>query len=133
MMLEEANWEKADELLEQVLNIDPECGEAYLGKLMTERKVKARDTLMEQQQLLGSSELYRKAVRFGDDALAAFLRKTEETIKENIYQSAMSEMHKNTEDGYIKADALLAQIPDYADVTAQRTICAIEIHSSIMK
>ncbi len=69
MMLEEGNWEKADERLEQVLNIDPECGEAYLGKLMVELKIKAFEELKNQPQPFDIRSNYQKAMRFGDTAL----------------------------------------------------------------
>lgn len=39
MCCAEAQWEKAKELLEQVFNADPECGEAYLYSYMTRHKL----------------------------------------------------------------------------------------------
>lgn len=37
MALEDREWEKADEFFEQALNYDPECAEAYLGKMLAEK------------------------------------------------------------------------------------------------
>ena len=34
MALEDHDWNKADEFFEEALNLDPECAEAYLGKLL---------------------------------------------------------------------------------------------------
>ena len=45
MCCAEEDWEKATELIEQVLNIDPECGEAYLILVMVEEKIKLREEL----------------------------------------------------------------------------------------
>ena len=45
MCCAEKDWEKARELIEQVLNIDPECGEAYLIAVMVEEKMESRDIL----------------------------------------------------------------------------------------
>ena len=39
MFLEDSDWNSANEYCEKVLDIDPECAEAYLGKLMAELKV----------------------------------------------------------------------------------------------
>ena len=40
MFLEDGEWESADGYCEKVLDIDPKCAEAYLGKLMAETKSK---------------------------------------------------------------------------------------------
>lgn len=45
MCCAEEDWEKATELIEQVLNIDPECGEANLILVMVEEKIKSREEL----------------------------------------------------------------------------------------
>ena len=34
MALEDHEWEKADDFFEEALNLDPECAEAYIGKLL---------------------------------------------------------------------------------------------------
>lgn len=39
MCCAEGEWKKAEGLLEQVLNADPECGEAYLYKYMAQRQI----------------------------------------------------------------------------------------------
>ena len=38
MFLEDGDFSRADEFCEQVLNLDPENAEAYLGKLMAEQR-----------------------------------------------------------------------------------------------
>lgn len=38
MALEDTEWKKADEFFEEALNLDPECGEAYLGKLLAQKR-----------------------------------------------------------------------------------------------
>ena len=42
IFLEDGEWENADNYAEQVLNLDPECGEAYLVKLMCTLRIKRR-------------------------------------------------------------------------------------------
>ncbi|WP_031551717.1 DUF6273 domain-containing protein [Oribacterium sp. FC2011] len=38
MALEDHDWNKADEFFEEALNLDPECAEAYLGKMLARDK-----------------------------------------------------------------------------------------------
>ena len=47
MCCAEEDWEKATELIEQVLNIDPECGEAYLLEVMAEEELESQEKLHE--------------------------------------------------------------------------------------
>lgn len=46
MYLEEANWRKANEYADKVLDIDPECAEAYLLKLMADERARTEDRLI---------------------------------------------------------------------------------------
>ena len=69
MFLEDGDFARADEFCEQVLNLDPENAEAYLGKLMAELKVNKREQLKNQSQPFDDRSNYIKAVRFGDDSL----------------------------------------------------------------
>ena len=45
IFLEDGNWDNADRYCEKVLDIEPECAEAYLGKLMAELHVHKQDDL----------------------------------------------------------------------------------------
>jgi Tfp pilus assembly protein PilF len=48
MFLEDEEWASANEYCEKVLDIDPECAEAYLGKLMASLRVRKQDALKDQ-------------------------------------------------------------------------------------
>ncbi len=69
MFLEDGEWEKADDFCEQVLNQDPECAEAYLGKLMAELCVRNRESLKDCDEPFDEFNNYQKAMRFGDEKL----------------------------------------------------------------
>ena len=43
LSLEDGDWKKAEELFDQVLNINPRCAEAYLGLAMAEAKIHTRE------------------------------------------------------------------------------------------
>ncbi|MBQ3603466.1 MAG: toll/interleukin-1 receptor domain-containing protein [Clostridia bacterium] len=78
LMLEDGDFARADEFCEQVLNIDAENAQAYLGKLMVEYKARTTDDLKKCFKPIFDSGNFQKAQRFGD---AAFNEKLEEIVK----------------------------------------------------
>ena len=46
MALEDQEWSKADVFFEEALNLDPKCAEAYIGKLLGEKKQRNWDALV---------------------------------------------------------------------------------------
>jgi tetratricopeptide (TPR) repeat protein len=73
LSMEDGEWEKADGLLEQVLNMEPKNALAYVGKLMAELHTKYRSGLADSAVTLESYNNYHKAVRFGDGLLISEL------------------------------------------------------------
>ena len=69
MFLEDGDWSSADEYCEKVLDIDPECAQAYLGKLMVQMRVKKREDLQHCNRSFAENSNYRNLVRFADEAL----------------------------------------------------------------
>ena len=84
MFLEDGNWQSADEYCEKVLDIEPKNAQAYLGKLMSEFKVKKQEALKNCALPFDNSANYQKAIRFGDNKLISFLDSANEFIKERI-------------------------------------------------
>ena len=66
MFLSDSEWESADEYCEKVLDIDPENGQAYLGKLMVDLKIKNQTDFMDVKVDYGNNKNYRKVLVFGD-------------------------------------------------------------------
>lgn len=69
MLLEDADWNKANILLEKVLDIDPENARAYLGKLMVDVKVNKEENLAKRAVKLSDNPNYQKTIRFADNDL----------------------------------------------------------------
>ena len=67
LCLEDGDFAKADELLEQVLNLDPRNPNAYVGKLMVEMKAKQEYELANGSVELEQNSNYKKAIRFADE------------------------------------------------------------------
>ena len=80
MFLEDGNWKSAEEYCEKVLDIDPECAEAYLGKLMAELRVKKQEDLKNCEHPFDDMNNYQKAIRFGNDSLKNELLRCEACI-----------------------------------------------------
>lgn len=131
LFLEDGDWQSADEYCEKVLDMDPENGEAYLGKLMTELHVRKREGLKDQPQSFENQSNYAKAMRFGSEQLRAeltgilsFIQDRNETARQKgIYQRAMVSMSEGSVQGYRKAAELFASVPSYADAKVKADEC----------
>ena len=136
MTMEEANWEKANELLEQVLNIDPECAEAYLGKLMIEKKVKNREGLKQldtPSRFLTLSNNYKKAVQYGDEKLkaelSAVMASMDANRTEKLYRSACQDAAEGTILSLEEAAARFGSLRSYKDSAQRQTECLSRVEA----
>ena len=123
MFLEDENWDQADEYCEKVLDMDPECGDAYLGKLLAELEVKNQEDLKNQEEPFDGSNNYQKVIRFADEKLRTTLAgyivqintRNENARLDKIYiraKKAMSELD------YREAERLFKSISEYQDSAA---------------
>lgn len=124
LFLEEAEWTKANDLLEKVLNIEPENAKAYLGKLMIELKVNKAENLAECSVNLSEYPDYQKSVRFADVKLketlkmynTSALQKFDVLQKQNLEQkqNRMIEIYKKSS----KAKRIYPQIAICSSIIA---------------
>lgn len=68
MFLEDGEWGSANEYAEKVLDIDPEDGEAYLAKAMSDLKKRSRSSMNDASGIVINANI-QKALRFGSDSL----------------------------------------------------------------
>ena len=128
MLLEDAEWQKADELLERILNQNPECAEAYLGKLMIDLKVNKRENLATLDKLFEDNNNYQKIMRYCDDALRDEMKSYATLVTENVnskkYTNAVNRMKygKSSEDFSI-AKHLFEEINGYRDSDSLANEC----------
>ena len=128
MFLEDGDWMTADEYCEKVLDMDPECARAYLGKLMAKWNFKSENelphipyTVNRSYPLLKDMDLFRKTYRFADDVLKA---KLDEYSKENIYLKCINDYSTaETEEDYKKFIAELENMGDYPPAVAKKETC----------
>ena len=122
MFLEDGDWNSANEYCEKVLDIDPENASAYLGKLLSELRVRKQGALKDQGEPFDHSNNYQKAFRFADDKLKAALagyiehinNRNENARLNGIYTRAKNTMSAaNTESAYKEAAHLFESISEY--------------------
>lgn len=125
MFLEDGDWNSANEYCEKVLDIDPENASAYLGKLLSELRVRKQESLKDCADPFDTNNNYQKAVRFADEKLKTVLAGYIEHINtRNVYtraKNAMSAAH--TESAYKEAAALFESIDEYQDSAALAQSC----------
>jgi hypothetical protein len=70
---EDKDWDKAKQLIDQALTINPENGEAYLVKLMVDTKSCAENEVSLSDQTLNTFASFQRAQQFGNDGLLSRL------------------------------------------------------------
>ena len=124
MFLEDGEFDSADEYCEKVLDQDPKCARAYLGKLMAELKVRKKEDLTNCEQPFDDSNNYNKALRFADEKLAQGLKncilhineRNENARLEGIYTTAAAALNNAVAQAdYEKAAQIFDTVKSYRD------------------
>lgn len=132
MFLEDGDWNSANEYCEKVLDIDPENPSAYLGKLLSELRVRKQESLKDCAEPFDHSNNYQKAVRFADEKLKTALTgyiehiniRNENARLDSIYTRAKNAMSAaNTESAYKEAAHLFETISEYQDSAVLAQSC----------
>jgi len=97
LTLEDGEWQKADSLLEQVLNLDPESSKAYIGKLMIELQIHFEKQLAKHDHPLNEYNNYKKALRFADKAYQTVLEKYNQCILERLEDERLEQERQDWE------------------------------------
>lgn len=100
MFLEDKDWENADTYFDKVLDLDPECAEAYLGKLLAQLRITSVNNISCDEIILpddfGTAEelgYYKKASRFGDSQIKQSLQKVKTAVEVKVvYDAACKKM-----------------------------------------
>lgn len=125
MFLEDGDWDKADIYCESVLDQNPKCAEAYLGKLMAEVKIRKKEDLSKAKEPLDQSDNYRKVMRFADESLRERLSNAKEVQhNEQLYAEAMACVAAASDEGaYRNAAQKFYSLGSYKDASAHREQC----------
>ena len=92
IFLEDAEWDRADDFCEKILNIDPELSEVYLCKLMVEFKCNSKESLNDLATPISTSKNYSKIIRYGSEEERFFIESVAKQVNLNI--TARNELEK---------------------------------------
>ena len=129
MFLEDDEFERADELLEMVLDQDPENAKAYLGKLMVKLHVHTEEELMQHPSIISEEPHFKKACRFADDEYREVLMWYNQAILDRALEEKYHTAKKALQSGeYEEANELFKEIslhltaPDNQNNTGNITV-----------
>ena len=131
MALEDNEWQQADQFCEQVLNIDPECAEAYLIKLLAQLHISKPEMLATVTVRYENNSNFQRALRYADPTLRAQLIAYQDAVKrrvstpeeKKIISKAQLLMATHIIPACNEALDLLRSIPDCADAQELARIC----------
>ena len=89
LCIEDSEFKKADELLEQVLNRNPREPKAYIGKLLCELRLNGEEKLLTIKKPLNNYGNYKKAIRFGEGNYIDKIKKYNDDIINEINQNIL--------------------------------------------
>lgn len=100
LLLEDREWEKAEAYCNQILDVDPENGEAYLLCALVESQAASLSELVEQRIALQNSKYYSKIIRFADGSLRKAIEDTNSRLEAKLLEDKKQEIEARQ-----KADA----------------------------
>ena len=123
MFLEDKSFDEADEYFEKVLDLNPECAEAYLGKLLVKLRLCKKEELARLDKEFLNEDLCKKVFRFGDDELKAELTKYNTHVRERLYDNALMLMDNQNMNDYEKAEKILVGLGDFKNCRQKLIEC----------
>ena len=109
LFLEDREIERADEFCEQILNLNPESAEAYIGKLLIDFKCTCKEDLSKQSSVISNNKNYQKVIRFGNEEEKRFVEEANKAILERIEARKRIEEQENE----LKRQKLESEKPVY--------------------
>lgn len=124
MFLEDSEWESANEYAEKVLDIDPECVDAYICKMYAELKIQNHDKFIstsEDVDKIKSSSNLKKIYQFGDKSLQSQF--DNDIIEIQYYQAVELEKIADSYQKFNDAAARFQKISGYKDSDDRVGLC----------
>ena len=128
MFLENEQWVEADIYSEKVLDIEPECQDAYLGKLLAYLKISSKEGLANAEKSFVSNINYINLMRYADDDTKAYLNYCNEKIVANIEQKRIEALYVNAiatmnRGDFFDAAEMFYQISTYRNSAEMAALC----------
>ena len=130
--LEDGEFDRAEQYVDRVLNLDPECAQAYFYKAMCDRTIRSQEELEQLRDPAGISAEpgYQKALRFASPEMQEDLKRIDHQI---IYNDAVYKMQQQDNvDLFIQAIPEFRSIPGFRDVDEKLQEC-IALKKSLLE
>ena len=132
LFCEDGEFDNADEYAEKVLDINPECAEAYVVKLLIELGFKKPSDLAQCKTSISDSPNYQKAIRFATPQYRetiegynnAIIKRIDTARKDEVYARGVELMKLHR---YDEAVQYFQKIPTYKDSTQKIDDCKRKI------
>ncbi len=128
LLIEDGENDKANEYLEQALNVAPKEAKIYIGKLLLELGVKTQEDLVNCALPFDNSPNYEKIIRFADKELKEKFEGYNATIKERnaktLYAKCIQDMENaKTENDFLTLKQKFDSIEFYSDSKIKAKTC----------
>lgn len=123
LFLEDGAWDSALEYYEKVLDLNPECAQAYMGRLLAARRVRHEKEIAGETKRIDGEPDLQKALRFADGKYREQLEGYASAILDRYYQQGMAFKQQGNSEGYEQAIECFELISDYKDSARQIEEC----------
>ena len=119
--LNEKDFTKVDEIIENILNIDYRCAEAYYLKIFVNKKVCSIDEMIKEKMVLDDDKNYETAIMFANEKFGERLATLNQNIKDSIKKEQLDAVYAKflssaSSRNFEKAFKIGFKIKDYRDV-----------------
>lgn len=109
MFIDDSEWSNANEYCERVLDQEPENVQAYLGKLLVDKKVRSIEELRNCELPFDDDSNYKKIERFGSYELVEKLKSTNKMIRERNEEERCRRIYVKAKE-YVKEAVFSKQV-----------------------
>jgi len=128
ILIGDGNYEKADSLLEKILDNDPTNSQAYLYKLLEDLQLRQVNDLEAQSKPLDDQNNFQKAYQFGDSEQKKRLDALNQAIKDRIEEERLNGLYTSAlalkeAKRWADAEKAFSDIAGYRDAKEQAEEC----------
>ena len=128
ILIGDGNYEKADSLLEKILDNDPTNSQAYLYKLLEDLQLRQVNDLEAQSKPLDDQNNFQKAYQFGDSEQKKRLDALNQAIKDRIEEERLNGLYTSAlalkeAKRWADAEKSFSDIAGYRDAKEQAEEC----------
>ena len=117
LFIEDGEYERADKLLEEVLNLNPESAKAYVGKLLIAYKFRTESELASAPASIADDKIFKRACKCADDEYRKILQNYSDAV---VYKHALL---LKEQEKYEEAEKAFSTITKYKDAKEQQHEC----------